>query len=115
MRLRPHVQPLCARLEMRRPHVVEKREWPNHAVFGEGQDAAHLEPAQVLALGVDDQLNHLSTYTAALIRFKAMAVVSFTPRITMWLSMFEIRPKDSISLRSNSSKARMSRVITRSW
>ena len=41
-----------------RPHMVEKGEGADHAAFGVGQDAAHLEPAEILAALVDYHLNH---------------------------------------------------------
>ena len=49
-----------------------------------------------------------------LIRPSGTAVVFFTPRITIRLSMFETRPRDSDLSRRKSSKARMSRVTMRS-
>ena len=46
--------------------------------------------------------------------FGGTAVVFFTPRMTMRLSMFDTRPSDRILSRRKSSKACMSRVTMRS-
>jgi len=43
-----------------RTHVVEEDERPHHLVGGVGQDAAHLEPAEVLAPLVDDELDQFA-------------------------------------------------------
>jgi hypothetical protein len=46
-----------AGLEARRPHVVEKHEGPHHSPPHLRQHAPDLEPAEVLALLVDDEVD----------------------------------------------------------
>ena len=60
MRVRPHVhRARNARGELRRPHVVEEHERPDHATLGEWQYAPDLEAAQVPTTLVDDKLDHI--------------------------------------------------------
>ena len=59
MRMRPDVDvPREARLEPRRPHVVEEDERAHHPVRMERQHPAHLETPKILAPLVDDELDH---------------------------------------------------------
>ena len=59
VRVRAHVDAAReARLELRRAHVVEEDERPDHPVRGEGQDAADLEAAEVAPPLVDDEFDH---------------------------------------------------------
>jgi hypothetical protein len=48
-----------ARRELRRTHLVQKDEGPDHPPRMERQDAADLEPAEILAPRVDHHLDHV--------------------------------------------------------
>ncbi len=117
VRVRADVDP-HARGEARRAHVVEEDEGADHAMGVEGQDAPHLESAQVLAPGVDDEVDHAGSSGWSLARWgltspSGTAVEVLTLRMTMRLCTLATRPSDRTFSRRNASKACMSRVITR--
>ena len=120
MRMRANVGRLREfRRESRGAEVVENHKGLDHPSRDLRQDASDGEAAKVVLMRfeneVDDQMAPRGEMVAinGPTRLSGTAVVFFTARTTILLSMLETSPRDRIRSRRKSSKVCMSRVTMR--